>query len=322
MVKEPIFSICIPTYNQPDSIRAFFESAGSQLSEEVEVLIRDDSPDDRTAKVVEEYSPKVPASVHYFKGEKSKVGGYDRALLFLTQNAKGKYLWWYGDDVMAPNSVNRLIELDKKHPGLVFIWLNSRDINRPEDRGLDLGGDRYFKNGGEIFSINVGLLGFPSATILRREKAMEAFDGAHKFIGTTLTGYYLVLHVITEASGEMVFLQEPCLLSHPKPHGEARWYDSFVVHGVNYNIIAQDFKDKLGRKSLRRGLADQFGRVWRAVIVERALGYKTGFGAPTPKMCKMAKLYWSYPEFWIALPLFLIPRPILGMLYRIYKKVK
>lgn len=318
MTNKPTLSICLPTYNQPNSIRAFFQSIERQLSPEVEILIRDDSPNDDTGAVVRDFSAHLPIPIHYFKGEKSKVGGYDKALLFLTKQAEGKYLWWYGDDVLADGAVARILSLTKKQPDLSFIWLNARDKNDEKDLGFDLGGDKLFKNGSEIFATNVGLLGFPSATLLRREEALGGLSGAEKFIGTTLVGYYLVLYVISK-NKMAYFMQEPCLLSDPKPPGEVRWYDSFQVHAVNYYVIAQDFKDKFDRRAFRRGLADQFGRIWRAVIVERALGLKTGFASQSPKISKMAKLYYSYPEFWIALPLFLVPRPILGWAYKTYK---
>lgn len=320
MPNKTILSICLPTYNQPDSVRAFFLSVQHQLTPEVEILIRDDSPNDETSAIVKELSARLPVSIRYFKGEKSKVGGYDKALLFLTKQAAGKYVWWYGDDVMAGDAIARIISLTKKHPNLSFIWLNARDINNEKDPGFDLGGDKLFKSGSEIFATNVGLLGFPSATVLKREEALGGIDGAEKFIGTTLVGYYLVLHVISQ-NREACFIQEPCLLSHPKPAGEVRWYDSFEVHAVNYHIIAQEFKNKFDHNSFKKGLADQFGRIWRAVIVERALGLKTGFASFSPKIVPMTKLYWSYPEFWIALPLFLTPRFVLKFFYRIYKVV-
>lgn len=320
MEKEPTISICIPTYNQPNSIRTFFDSAKDQLTDNIEVIIRDDSPNDETGRIVKEWDGKLKCPVRYFKGEKSKIGGYDKALLFLTEEAKGRYLWWFGDDILVSDAVVRVVSLIKeKNPD--FIWINSRNIDVESDKGFDLGGDKIFKSGSEIFSTNVGLLGFPSATILNREKAIKNIQGAKKFIGTTLTGFYLVLSVISE-NGKMYFIQEPCLLSYPKPLGEVRWYDSFVVHGVNYHIIAREFKNKFEKAAFRKGLADQFGRIWRAVVVERAMGFKTGFGAPTHKIWKMTKLYWNYPEFWIALPLFLTPRFILRIFYKIYKFFK
>lgn len=322
MNERPTLSICIPTYNQPKSVEAFFKSVSSQLTNEIEILIRDDSTNGDTGFVVKKYIPRVSIPIRYFKGEKAKVGGYDEALLFLTDKANGEFLWWYGDDVMVPDAIKRILAIISTKPNLSFIWLNSRDINDPGDQGLNLGGDKYFRDGSEVFETNVGLLGFPSATLLRRDEALAGFDAAKMFIGTTLTGFYLVLHVLSQKNKEFMFVQNPCLLSNPKPPGEIRWYDSFQVHGINYFVIAQEFRDKFEPKSVRKGLADQYGRVWRAVIVERALGLETGFASRTPKIAKMVRLYWSYPEFYMAFPLMLMPRSILQMFYALYKGTK
>jgi len=322
MNERPIISICILTYNQPGSVEAFFKSVSTQLTNGIEILIRDDSTNDDTELVVRKYLSEVSVPIHYYKGMKAKVGGYDEALLFLTDKANGEFLWWYGDDVMAPNAIQRILALISTKPNLSFIWLNSRDINDPSDQGLNLGGDKCFKEGSEVFSINVGLLGFPSATLLRREEALTGINAARKFIGTTLTGYYLVLHVLSQKNKEFIFLQDPCLLCHPKPPGEVRWYDSFQVHGINYFVIAQEFRDKFERTALRKGLADQYGRIWRAVIVEPALRFETGYASPSPKIVKMTKLYWAYPEFYIAFPFMLMPRSVLRMLYALYKGIK
>lgn len=322
MNEPPILSICIPTYNQPEAIENFFASVSGQLTSDVEILIRDDSPNEDTTPIVDKYRSKIPAPLVYFKGEKSKVGGYDKALLFLTSKANGQYIWWYGDDVMVPGAIGRILETIRINPHVSFIWLNSRDISNPNDQGLNLGGDKYFTDGSEVFAINVGLLGFPSITLLKREEALPEIPNAQKFIGTTLTGYYLVLHILSQKNKKFIFLQDPCLMSNPKPPGEVRWYDSFQVHGINYFVIAQAFKRKFEGKQFRKGLADQFGRIWRAVIVERALGLNTGFAAPSPKLWKMTKLYWSYPEFYVALPLMLLPRFILRLCYLLFKGMK
>ncbi len=140
MSAKLILSICIPTYNQPDSIEEFFKSVFGQLTKDVEILIRDDSPNDDTGLVVKKYLSQLSVPVRYFRGEKSKVGGYDKALLFLTGEAKGEYIWWYGDDVMVPDAIQRILALISTKPNLSFIWFNSRDIGNPDDQGLNLGG--------------------------------------------------------------------------------------------------------------------------------------------------------------------------------------
>ena len=319
--RELELSICLPTYNQPKSVARFLESLKSEIVDGMEVLIRDDSANDDTKKIVEEYKRSFSILIRYFKGEKVAKGGYDIALLSLTKEAQGRYVWWFGDDVIKPGAVKRIIDLVTKFPDISFLWLNSQNIEDEKYISPRSSASKFFKDHNEVFATNVGLLGFPTATILKRENALKNINKAEKFIGTTLTGYFLVLDVLTQ-NGKFYFLEDPSFLSNPKPAGEVRWYDSFQVHAINYYVIAQSFKNKFDRRAFRKGLADQFGRIWRAVVVERAMGLTTGFGSKTPKILPMTKLYWSYPEYWIALPLFLIPRPTLKWCYRLYKKIR
>ncbi len=313
-----VLSICVPTYNQPERIKKLLENISEQSVPGIELLIRDDSSNDETKNIIEEIKDNFPVPIRYFKGKKAPWGGYDLALLFLTQEAMGKYVWWFGDDLLDKGAIDDILNLVKKHKEISFIWVNSCNINNRSDMALNLGGDRFFNDSNEILEINIGLLGFPTATIIKKEIAIPGIEEAKKFIGTTLTGFYLVLYVLSSA-GKFYFIQKPYILSTPKPSGEARWYDSFQVHAINYFLITQAFKNRFKRKSIRKAMSDQFGRIWRAVVVERVMGFTTGFGSKTPKIKQMFRCYWGYPEFYIALPLFLTPRFILRIFYKIYK---
>ena len=313
-------SLCLITYNQPDSVMRFLESVSKQAEEGLEVLVRDDSPNTQTHEIVQSYATRFPVPIRYFKGEKSLSGGYDKALLFLTELAKGEYIWWHGDDILAEGAINRVLHVIESPEKFALIWLNAIDIHNPDDRGFYLGGDRLFESPGDVFRMNVGLLGFPSVTILRRELIEDKIKSAHKFIGTTLTGFFLVLSAITAERAKSIYIQHPYLLSNPKPAGEVRWYDSFEVHGINYTLISLDFADKIDRKSYRKGIADHYRRIWRAVVYERAIGLETGFASRTPKLARMASLYWAYTDFYVVFPIMLIPRPLLRIAYLTYKK--
>lgn len=315
-------SLCLLTYNQPDSVARFLEAVGEQGVDGVEVLVRDDSPNNDTQDIVNACAPGFPVPLRYFKGEKSPSGAYDKALLFLTKQAEGEYIWWYGDDILANDAISRVLAALASPEKFALVWLNARNIHDPTDKGLDLGGDRVFETPGAVFATNLGLLGFPSATIIRRELVVECIDKARKFIGTTLTGFYLVLSAITAPRAKSLYIQQPCLLSHPKPTGEVRWYDSFEVHGINYTLISLDFRDRIDSASYRKGIADHYGRIWRAVVYERAAGLETGFASRSPKPARMARLYWTCPEFYVAFPLMLLPRPVLGVAYRAYRKLR
>lgn len=313
-------SLCLITYNQPNSVACFLEVVSKQVVDGVEVIICDDSSNNDTQDIVDSWVPRFSVPIRYFRGKKSSSGGYDKALLFATEQAIGEYVWWYGDDALAEDAISRVLNVLESPERFALVWLNSRDINDPMDRGLDLGGDCVFETPGGPFKTNVGLLGFPSATIVRRDLISKKIGGAKKFIGTTLTGFYLVLSAITTPRSKSFYIQEPCLLSQMKPSGEVRWYDSFRVHGINYALISLDFKDRIDQKSYRKGISEQFRRSWRAVLYERAIGFETGFASRTPKLAGMTSLYWTYPEFYIAFPLMMLPRPVLRILFRFYQK--
>jgi len=313
---EILLSICVPTYRQPERIRRLFDNLTSQETAGIEILIRDDSPDDQTEKIVQEIISKNIFEIKYFKGEKAAVGGYDSAFLFLIKQASGRYLFWFGDDVLVPGALAKISESLKKNPDVDLLWINSGNINNPEDVGIKLPEDRFFDDPNDILEVDVGLLFFSS--IINRQKAIGGLAGAEKFIGTAVAGFYLVLYVLIQG-GRSYFIKKPLFLCESKPAGEVRWYDSFDVHALNYYLVGKEFSGKFRRKSFRKAFGDQFSQIWRAVLVERAKGLKTGFGSETPKISKVIKFYWSFPEAWLAVFLFSLPRPVIRFFYRIYK---
>ncbi|MEK7149435.1 MAG: glycosyltransferase family 2 protein [Patescibacteria group bacterium] len=317
--KEIILSICIPTYNQPDKVKRFFESIISQLNSEInsqiEIVVRDDSSNLETKKIIEDYSKKISVPIKYFHGKKE---GVDVAIIFLTQEAKGDYVWWFGDDVLADGAIARVIKLVKDFPEISFIWVNSCDINNRNDTAFELEGDKFFDNRNQLMEKNIGMLGFISATIFKKEKALSGIENSKKYINSAFVSLYLILHVLSQ-DGRFYFLNNPYVLADPKFQGKPRWYDAFQVFGINLYKVVCEFKDKFDNQSIRKALADNFGKVWRAVLVERALGFTEGFGSKNPKLKQMFKYYWNFPEFWLALPFLIIPRFILRFLYKFYK---
>ncbi|MEK7162812.1 MAG: methyltransferase domain-containing protein, partial [Patescibacteria group bacterium] len=283
-----------------------------------EIIVRDDSTNLETENLIENYLKKTSVSIRYFKGKKE---GLDTAIIFLTQEAKGDYVWWFGDDILVEGAISYVIELVKKSPQIFFIWVNSCNINHKNDTAFKLEGNKFFDNRNQLLEKDIGLLGFISVTIFKREKALSGIEKSKKYIGSAFVNLYLILHVLSQ-DGKFYFLNTPYVISEPKLAGEQRWYDPFQVFGINLYKIVYEFEDKFNKQSIKKALIDNFRRVWRAVVVERAMGFTAGFGSKTPKIKQMFKCYWSYWEFYIALPLFLTPRFILRILYKIYKFFK
>ena len=311
-----LLSICVPTYNQAGAVRKLLESLLPQYVPQMEILIRDDSENNETEKIVSELGKALP--IQYFRGKKE---GIDGALIFLTEQARGSFIWWIGDDVMHLGAIQRVLTLIEGHEDLSFIWVNSHNI---EDKDVLTINDRrcyFFSSRDEVLEMEIGLLGFITATVFKRELALPGIEQARKHVGSAFVCMYIVLYVIAQ-NGRYYFLGTSCFSSNPKPSGEVRWYDQFQVFGINLFHIVKEFEGSFNKRQMRKALSKNLARVLKAILVERSLGLKTGFAAPSPKIMKMAKLYWSYPAFYVALPFILLPTPILRVLYALYKRVR
>ena len=91
-------SICIPTRNRPDkliyTVRAFYRQIKSYS---VKIYISDNSDDENTMKLIDENFGLDNNLVIYMKNSaESKT--YQTNFLNLVSNAKGEYLWFFGDD--------------------------------------------------------------------------------------------------------------------------------------------------------------------------------------------------------------------------------
>lgn len=309
-----LLSICIPTYNQPQKVRRLLESLFPQITPEVEIIIRDDSSNFETENIVKECLSKISIKCKYFKKEKS---GLDNVIIFLTKEATGEYVWWLGDDVLSEGAVKKVLDIIKQYPDIAFVYVNSRCIDGKQSAS-ELGEDKFFKDRNQVLEEIADLLGYISATIFKREKAVSGIELSKKHIGSAWVNLYLILYVLS-GDGRFYYISEPYVLGDAKLPDKPTWYDGFQVFAVNFFYIVQEFKGKFAQRSIKRALSDNFRGIWKGIFVYRAMGYTTGLGSRTPKLPILAKLYWNFFEFWLALPFLLTPRFMARPLYKIYK---
>ena len=322
MNNQILLSVCVPTYNRPVQFKRMLMGLMPQLTDETELVIRDDSPNDETRKVFDELVEKFKplAKLNYIQGEKI---GLDAANLFLLENAIGKYIWWFSDDdEFMPGAIAKTLELIKKYPEITFIWVNFCDFKIIAiDRG-----DGFFKDRNDVLeSLTIGAIGLLSTYFLRREDALMALPVVKKFVkGFSFASTSVVFYVLT-GSGKFYFLRGPYILCHvsttvdeiKKSIVPGKKIDNkyFNIFGVDFYNIVMEFSDKFTIHAVRKILTNSFSCVWRGILV----GWIGGWDTPQGKRWKMFKLYWSFPEFWIAMPLFLLPLWVNKILYKIYK---
>jgi len=120
-----LVSICIPAFNQPDYLKRLLESIFIQTFNNYEIVITDDSNNDKISKLVEFYSD---IRVHYYKNSKSL--GSPNNWNFALQCATGKYIKimhhddWFKDEFSLENFVNSIEENND-----CFVFSQSESFN-------------------------------------------------------------------------------------------------------------------------------------------------------------------------------------------------
>lgn len=318
-----LVSICLVTFNQPEAILAFLESAVPQLTNETEIVIWDDSPSRETEKEVKKFAHVK--NIIYFRGVTDGLAGIDRAVIATLKNARGKFAWTFGDEILEAGAIQKVLSVIKKYPDLVFIFMNSRSSGY-DSTAFNFTSDRFFRDANDVLETIGTELSFISATIFDRKKALEGAGSAEKYIGTSFVHSYFVLTAMSH-DGLLYCVSHPFVVAcSTKPDDFAFNFnkDVFKVYIIDLFQIfnSPDFKGCFSRASIRVALADMFGGIWRGVLVARARGITANLGSNSPKIRPIVRNFWSYPEILIAVPLLALPRSVDRLLYRFYKKLR
>lgn len=320
MNNEVLLSICILSYNQVDEVERTLKGLIGQVNSQVEVFIRDDSTNDDTAKLAEKYQQHFP--IRYHKGKKE---GIDRTVQFLTREAKGRFIWWMGDDEIVPQGVNMVLDVIKNAKSdLNFIWANYVMVNT-ELYGVNLPAAGYFESRDQLLELACVGLGFISATVFRRELALPHLQASDKYIGSLFVNLYLVLGVLSQ-EGKAYYLKGPAVICHPHTEAEVFAYHNknvaknpaFETFGINFYKIVKEFSGGFSAGAVRRTITKSFGMAWRGTVVGSVGGWDTA----RDKRARMMKYFWTFPQAWLALIVFSMPICFNRFLYNIYRKVK
>ena len=290
-------TIAIATYNQDLALKRTLDSLMPQVSDRnIEVLILDDSTNDLSSKLVRKYN----SNIQYHKGIKKSL---DHADFWLMEHAKGKYVWWFGDDVFIEGAVDKVCKVLEFEPD--FVWVNSIG----NERAKDLGQSRWM-TGNEVIEEIGDMLTFLSALVWRRNFiTRELWRGNHK-LGNCMAYMYPQLECLSK-NGNYYYLAEPLIYTDERDFSNL-WYNPFVVFSKNYFEALDNFldreniRDSLLREKRRRGRQILFG-----VIKYRLDGKNYGLGKASLK--DILSIYYKHFIFWLLLPIFLMPKHLMKL---------
>src|SRR2546425_2356723 len=125
--RRPRVSVGMPVYNGERYLAEAVDSLLAQTYEDFELIICDNASTDRTGEIARSYAAR-DTRVRYARNEKNLgAGGNFRRGFAL---ASGEYFRWAAsDDVCAPQSLARCVEVLDQEPAAVLAYPSTRFID-------------------------------------------------------------------------------------------------------------------------------------------------------------------------------------------------
>lgn len=135
MAKQPLLSICIPTWNRSKilsiSLTSFREQLTSIDSSEIEIFVSDNASDDDTPQVVQSFIDQgLPITYNRNPENVGASGNFIKCM----QWASGKYIWLLGDDdLLKDGAISYILDLIRNGDyGLIHLSVLKNKNNLPE----------------------------------------------------------------------------------------------------------------------------------------------------------------------------------------------
>ena len=127
---RPKISICIATYNRANSLTNCLNSIAIAAKDHVgrfEVCVSDNGSDEKTFDAVRRATEFLEINYH----RNNSNLGIPRNFLQVVSLAKGEFIWLIGDDdLLLPDTFDRLLPLLEGNKGVDFFYLNSFHLDK------------------------------------------------------------------------------------------------------------------------------------------------------------------------------------------------
>ena len=246
-----LVSIMIPTYERPRMFEEALKSALAQTYPHVEIIVCDNSRDERTAELMEKYLPDP--RVKYVRNREAK--SKEENFMPFERLAHGEYLQWLmDDDVLLPDKLRLMVACFEQIPGITLVT-SRRGVIDGEGKYLgqksteiEMEGQYAVFEGPDLGKHMLrnfaNFVGEPSAALFRRR------DLLHHYWKAQSRGYYTISDVAMWLEllekGDCVVFRDP--LSYYRWHGaqEGQQKDVILLSRLEWFRLATE--DYPGRR--------------------------------------------------------------------------
>lgn len=250
-MSKPLVSICIPVYNNANTVVETIESVFSQTYTNIELIIVDDASSDDSGDKIKELLSRTTSNIEVtFEHNNSNLGmagNWNRCLNL----CKGKYVKLLcADDKIAPSLIEREVEILEEYPNVVSVESDTAFVDVEGNiRGHY---NRYRKSGvvsGKVVAKKSlfyrDYFGAPLANTFRREASVKCggFNPDFNYI----IDYEFLLKISLD--GDVYIIHEPlnffCLRGNSNTAAVFRGEEG-KRYISEHRMLVQSVADKLG----------------------------------------------------------------------------
>lgn len=220
----PLVTVLIPTYNRPYFLSMAIESVLAQTYPSIEIFISDNSPNEDTKNMMQQYLRKYSNIKYEHHPEYDFIANWNRVQEY--SNPKAEYInYLMDDDIFMPTKIEKMVAAMKQCPNASIV--TSYRMRIDEDNNIlpdDEANERIYQENSEIAGEKVGkallmymanFVGEPTTVLIRKSAFGDCKLGWTGNEGRFLVTDYPAWLKLLE-KGNMIYLTEPlsCFRKH------------------------------------------------------------------------------------------------------------
>ncbi|KAA6312251.1 Abequosyltransferase RfbV, partial [termite gut metagenome] len=231
--KQPLLSICIPTYNRCEYLQGAICNIISDKSFDfcVEIIISDNASTDRTQEIGEEFANKHNNIMYY----RNNCNIQDENFFLSLQRAHGKYVRLFNDTLRFKNgALKRMLqEIESmSESSLLLFFQNSTFLNL--DKKISIYNINQFIAQTSFHITWIGNFGI-------WRKNMDLIQNPNRCSKIHLAQVDWYLQIVSKSDGGIIYYSDFFESIAPKQKGG---YNLFEVFINNYLLILHSYLDK------------------------------------------------------------------------------
>ena len=246
LLRTPLVSIMIPTYNRPEYFRETLESARSQTYPNIEIIVCDNSTDDRTEELMQAYQDDI--RVRYVRNKMAKTKAEN--FMPFEHLAQGEFLQWcMDDDILLPDKITRMVDVFLSEPTVTLVTSVRGVIDgdgmflgqwedAPPIHGT-YGGFRGSFVGYMTLANCTNFLGEPSAVLFRRRDLTHHYWRAESRGCLTISDCAMWLELLEK--GDAVVFARPLSLFRVHDDQEGQNPESLVRGVIEWRHLIEEY---------------------------------------------------------------------------------